>query len=132
MNKQNIVVTGAGGTLCSVIAVDFAKQGHNVVLVGRSLDKLQKVEEEIKAFGGFAIGAACYPECHVESRSHEEDLLHLKEKVDCGVDFLTTQMFFDNRLFYDFMSRAVGVGIGISPSNPTLGEQDGRSCDISS
>ena len=51
MNKQNVVVTGAGGTLCSVIAVDFAKQGHNVVLVGRSLDKLQKVEEEIKAFG---------------------------------------------------------------------------------
>ena len=42
MNKQNVVVTGAGGTLCSVIAVDFAKQGHNVVLVGRSLDKLQK------------------------------------------------------------------------------------------
>ena len=69
--------------------------------------------KEIKAFGGFAIGAACYPECHVESRSHEEDLLHLKEKVDCGVDFLTTQMFFDNSALYSFLWKAQRLGIKV-------------------
>lgn len=50
--------------------------------------------QEIQAYGGFCIGGACYPEGHVECLSQAEDLRHLKEKVDCGVDFLTTQMFF--------------------------------------
>ena len=49
--------------------------------------------EDIKAQGDFCIGAACYPEGHVESEHKEEDILHLKQKVDCGVDFLTTQIF---------------------------------------
>ncbi len=65
--------------------------------------------------GGYdlAIGAACYPEVHPESNSRDDDLRYLKEKVDAGVDFLTTQMFFDNRLFYDFLDRARGVGITV-------------------
>ena len=68
---------------------------------------------EIKAYGGFCIGAACYPEGHTECHSQEEDLLHLKEKVDCGVDFLTTQMFFDNSALYSFLFRAQRVGIDL-------------------
>lgn len=68
---------------------------------------------EIRAYGGFCIGAACYPEGHTECRSQEEDLLHLKEKVDCGVDFLTTQMFFDNSALYSFLFRAQRVGIDL-------------------
>ena len=68
---------------------------------------------EIKAYGGFCIGAACYPEGHTECRSQEEDLLHLKEKVACGVDFLTTQMFFDNSALYSFLFRAQRVGIDL-------------------
>ena len=68
---------------------------------------------EIKTYGGFCIGAACYPEGHTECHSQEEDLLHLKEKVDCGVDFLTTQMFFDNSALYSFLFRAQRVGIDL-------------------
>ncbi|MCF0122736.1 MAG: methylenetetrahydrofolate reductase [NAD(P)H] [Ruminiclostridium sp.] len=68
---------------------------------------------EIREYGGFCIGAACYPEGHVESHSQEEDLIHLKEKVDCGVDFLTTQMFFDNSALYSFLFRAQRMGIDL-------------------
>lgn len=69
--------------------------------------------EDIRAFGGFTIGAACYPEGHVECHSQGEDLIHLKEKVDKGVDFLTTQMFFDNSALYSFLYRARALGIRV-------------------
>lgn len=91
--------------------------------------------EDIKAQGDFCIGAACYPEGHVESEHKEEDLLHLKQKVDCGVDFLTTQMFFDNSVFYNFLYRIREKGItvpvlpGIMPV--TNGKQIARSCQLS-
>ena len=61
----------------------------------------------------FCIGGACYPEVHPESLSAEEDIIYLREKVEAGVDFLTTQMFFDNELFYSFLERARGAGIGV-------------------
>lgn len=69
--------------------------------------------QEIQVYGGFCIGGACYPEGHVECLSQAEDLRHLKEKVDCGVDFLTTQMFFDNSALYSFLYRAQEVGINV-------------------
>ena len=61
----------------------------------------------------FCIGAACYPEVHPESASREEDVKYLKQKVDAGVDFLTTQLFFDNPLFYSFMYRIRESGITV-------------------
>jgi len=65
----------------------------------------------IRHAGGFCIGAAAYVEGHVDSKRLSEDLKYLKEKVDAGVDFLITQLFFDNRLFYDFLEKAERIGI---------------------
>lgn len=59
------------------------------------------------------IGAACYPEGHIEATSIEKDIEHLKRKVDCGADFLITQLFFDNELFYDYHDKLVQKGIDI-------------------
>ena len=68
---------------------------------------------DIKAQGDFCIGGACYPEVHPESKNRVEDLEHLKQKVDCGVDFLTTQMFFDNTVFYNFREMCAIKGIDV-------------------
>ena len=69
--------------------------------------------EDIKSQGDFCIGAACYPEGHVESEHKKDDIAHLKQKVDCGVDFLTTQMFFDNDIHYNFLYRIREAGINV-------------------
>jgi methylenetetrahydrofolate reductase (NADPH) len=61
----------------------------------------------------FCVGSACYPEGHLETASRDEDLLNLKRKVDAGLDFLITQMFFDNAFYFDFVDRARRVGINI-------------------
>lgn len=65
----------------------------------------------------FCIGGACYPEIHPESVNQSEDIKHLKEKVEAGCDFLTTQMFFDNNLLYNFLYkiREAGITVPIIP-----------------
>ncbi len=73
---------------------------------------------DIKESGGnFCIGGGCYPEIHPESPNQKEDILHLKEKVEAGCDFLTTQMFFDNNLFYNYLYkiREAGVMVPVVP-----------------
>jgi len=91
--------------------------------------------EDIRRFGDFCIGAACYPEGHVECSSRAEDLGHLKEKVDAGCDFLITQMFFDNDVLYNFLYRlrdkgiTVPVAAGIMPV--TRISQVKRMCEMS-
>lgn len=69
--------------------------------------------EEIRKSGDFCIGAACYPEGHVDNAHKADDIKYLKQKVDAGVDFLTTQMFFDNDIHYNFLYRAREAGITV-------------------
>lgn len=68
---------------------------------------------DIKPSGEFCIGGACYPECHPESENSYEDIKNLKKKVDSGCEFLTTQMFFDNNILYNFMYRVREAGITV-------------------
>lgn len=90
---------------------------------------------DIKSQGDFCIGGACYPDGHVECAHKDDDILNLKRKVDAGVDFLTTQMFFDNAEFFNFLYRLreqdirVPVLAGIMPI--TNQKQLGRSVALS-
>jgi methylenetetrahydrofolate reductase (NADH) len=61
----------------------------------------------------FAVGAACFPETHIHAQSAESDLRYLAEKVQAGVDFLITQMFFDNDFYFDFLARARRAGVQV-------------------
>ena len=67
----------------------------------------------VKEYGYFDIGGACYPECHPECNSLEKDIENLKNKVDCGIDFLITQLFYDNDIFYSFMDKVRNKGVSV-------------------
>ncbi len=69
--------------------------------------------EEIRKFGDFCIGGACYPEGHPEALTIEADIDYLKRKVEAGCEFLTTQMFFDNNVMYNFLYRILKKGIDV-------------------
>ncbi len=94
-----------------------------------------ELAEEIKDFGGFCIGGACYPENHPESKDSKSDIESLRVKVEKGCEFLTTQMFFDNNILYNFMYRLYREGVnvpvvaGIMPV--TNAKQIKRICSIS-
>ncbi len=94
-----------------------------------------ELASEIRSFGGFCIGGACYPESHPESESSQKDIEALKIKVESGCEFLTTQMFFDNNILYNFLYRLYRAGVdvpvvaGIMPV--TNAKQIKRICSIS-
>jgi methylenetetrahydrofolate reductase (NADPH) len=75
------------------------------------LEYSRELVELITAGYPFAVGAACFPETHIHADSPEADLEHLAEKVAAGVDFLITQLFFDNSRYFDFLARARKIGI---------------------
>ena len=78
---------------------------------------VELVRELRECGADFCVGGACYPEVHPESASQAEDIKYLKEKVDAGCSFLTTQMFFDNNLLYNFLYkiREAGITVPIIP-----------------
>ena len=79
-----------------------------------AVDLVREIKE---ADENFCVAGACYPEIHPESENQKEDIKYLKEKVDAGCDFLTTQMFFDNNLLYNFLYkiREAGITVPIVP-----------------
>jgi methylenetetrahydrofolate reductase (NADPH) len=87
------------------------------------------------AGAGFCLGGACYPERHPDCAHMEDDIAYLREKVEAGLDFVTTQMFFDNNIFYRYLSKLRDRGVtvpviaGIMPV--TNGKQIARICKIS-
>jgi len=121
----------AGATQDQIAAIldRLVEGGVDNVLALRG-DPPKGVAEFVKTAGGFSyaselvafirdrgyplcVGAACYPEGHPESRDLEQDLSHLKTKVDAGVDFLITQLFFDNQDHAAFVRRARSIGIEV-------------------
>ncbi|QAA34053.1 methylenetetrahydrofolate reductase [NAD(P)H] [Clostridium manihotivorum] len=69
--------------------------------------------EYLKERGNVCLGAACYPEGHIQSDNIDKDIMHLKNKVDAGADFLISQLFFDNSLYYNFLDKAYKKGINV-------------------
>ena len=88
---------------------DIPKEGRTVF----DYHYASELIREIRKSGDFCIGGACYPEGHIECEHKKEDILHLKEKVEAGCDFLTTQMFFDNNILYNFLYRIREAGIDV-------------------
>ena len=90
---------------------------------------------DLKEIGGCSIGGACYPECHPDCEHLSIDIGYLKEKVDAGLDFMTTQMFFDNNIFYRYLYklRERGISIPVIPGimPVTNGRQISRICQLS-
>lgn len=106
-------ILSAGITNIMALRGDIPKELQNADRSKWDYNYATDLIKEIKARGDFCIGGACYPEKHPESKNKEEDILHLKEKVDAGCDFLTTQMFFDNALYYNFLDDAKKAGINV-------------------
>ena len=119
----------------NVLALRGDKPKDMVEIKGGDFAHASDLVTEIKKYGDFCVGAACYPEGHTECESRTKDIENLKIKVENGCDFLTTQMFFDNSALYSFLYRLgenninVPVIAGVMPV--TNGKQIARICELS-
>lgn len=124
----HMTAVGMDDTILHNLLAELQKKGvHNVLALRGDKPRTMTEEEfanrhfkfasdfipEIHKAGDFFVAGACYPEVHPESASEEEDLKHLKYKVDLGLDCLITQMFFDNNAFYRFMEKTEKYGIDV-------------------
>ncbi len=117
--KERIADIKAAG-IQNVMALrgDIPKELENADRSGWAYHHAVELVRELKeADPDLCIGGACYPEIHPESADQKADIFYLKEKVDAGCDFLTTQMFFDNNLLYNFLYkiREAGITVPIVP-----------------
>ena len=96
------------------LTTELANSDRNKWDYRYAIDLIRDIKE---TYSDFCVGGACYPEVHPESENQRDDIVHLKEKVDAGCDFLTTQMFFDNNLLYNFLYkiREAGITVPIIP-----------------
>ena len=96
------------------IPKDIENQDRNGWDYKYAIDLVREIKEDNP---DLCIGGACYPEIHPESANQKEDIKYLKEKVEAGCDFLTTQMFFDNNLLYNFLYkiREAGITVPVMP-----------------
>ena len=107
-------IKAAGITNVMALRGDIPKELSNSDRVGWDYKHAIELVRELREDDAdFCIGGACYPEIHPESRDQRTDILYLKEKVDAGCDFLTTQMFFDNNLLYNFLYKIREAGITV-------------------
>ena len=99
----------------NVIALrgDPPRGQENFVPADGGFSHATELIDHIRANFDFGLAAACYPEGHTESPDLDSDIGFAREKVDRGADFLITQLFYDNRYFFEFMERAQGAGIGV-------------------
>ncbi len=113
--KQKIKeIADAGLTNVMALRGDIPSNMVNGDRSGWDYKYAVELVEELKNSGyDFCIGGACYPEVHPESINQKDDIKRLKEKVDAGCDFLTTQMFFDNNLLYNFLYKIREAGITV-------------------
>lgn len=104
----------AGITNIMALRGDIPAHLENADRSGWDYQHAVELVRELKESGAdFCIGGACYPEIHPESSNQKEDIRYLKEKVDAGCEFLTTQMFFDNNLLYAFLYKIREAGITV-------------------
>ena len=107
-------IRAAGITNVMALRGDIPKELEDADRDGWDYRYAIELVRELKAADpNFCIGGACYPEIHPESADQKEDIRHLREKVDAGCDFLTTQMFFDNNLLYNFLYKIREAGITV-------------------
>ena len=99
----------------NVIALrgDPPRGQENFVAAEGGFGHATELIDHIRANFDFGLAAACYPEGHTESPDLDSDIRYAREKVDRGADFLITQLFYDNRYFFEFMERALSAGIDV-------------------
>lgn len=114
VNKRIADFKAAGIENVMALRGDIPADMKNADRSGWAYRHASELIRELKESGAqFCIGGACYPEVHPESATQREDILRLKEKVEAGCEFLTTQMFFDNNLLYNFLYKIREAGITV-------------------